>query len=341
MNQVDTGVIIEGKQVYWFDLKNSKGTEVRLSNYGGIISRYIVLNKFENAHDIVFGFDTIEEYLSKEYLTNYPYFGAVIGRYANRIKNGKIIIRNKELQLSVNAGNHCLHGGYAGFDKKVWDIANYTSIPNDKVIFQYLSKDGEEGFPGNLDVYVSFELKDTNELVIDYKATCDSDTLVNLTHHDYFNLHSPKDNIANHEAQIFASSYLEQDSEYLATGNTLPVHNTAYDFLGKKKIGADWNADKGYNQSFILDKEPGCLSLAATFYERNSGILLDVYSTAPIAQFYTAKYLAQIPGKNKELYKPFHAFAIELHHYPNAISSDTFLAAGDTYRQTTIYKTSA
>ncbi|MEJ7683866.1 MAG: aldose epimerase family protein [Segetibacter sp.] len=283
MNQVYTGVVIDGKKVYWFDLKNSKGTEVLLTNYGAIISRYIVFNKVGNPQDIVLGFDTIKEYFSEEYLTNYPYFGAIVGRYANRIKDGKIRIKNKEFQLSRNAGNHCLHGGNTGFDKKVWDVAGCTSVTHDKVIFHYLSKKGEEGFSGNLDVYVSFELKDTNELVIDYTAACDSDTLVNLTHHDYFNLHPRKNNIAHHEAQIFASSYLEQDSEYIATGRVLPVHNTPYNFRINKKIGADWDAANGYNQSFILDKDPGQLSLAASFHECNSEISLEVYSTAPIA----------------------------------------------------------
>ncbi len=340
MNQVSTGVFIGEKEVYWINLKNSNSTEVRLSNYGCILSKYIVVNKWGIQQDIVLGFDTIEEYLSEKYLASYPYFGAVIGRYANRIKNGKIKVKGKELQLSRNAGNHCLHGGTTGFDRKVWDIKETKNIPTDKVTFHYLSKNGEEGFPGNLNVDASFELKETDELVIKYSATCDSETLVNLTHHDYFNLHPDKKNVAEHSAQIIASFYLEQDDEYIPTGKFIPVQNTPYDFRNKKKIGQDWDVANGYNQSFVLDKEPDQLSFAAGFYEGNSGIALEVYSTAPIAHFYTGKYLPETFGKNNEIYNAFGTFAIELHNYPNAITSDTILAAGDIYRQTTIYKTS-
>lgn len=336
---VFTGVVVDEKDVYWFDLKNSKGTEVRLTNYGAIISKYVVLNKLGKQQDIVLGFDTIEEYLSEKYMDNYPYYGAIIGRYANRIKDGKIRIEGKEFQLTRNAGNHCLHGGSSGFDKKVWDVVTHSTAPYNKVIFHYVSKDGEEGFPGNLNVYVSFELKDTDELVIDYTATGDSATLVNLTHHDYFNLHPQKENIADHDAQIFASSYLEQDADYVTTGKTLPVHTTLYDFRNKKKIGSDWDPLNGYNQSFVLDKDTDEMSFAAGFFDDAGGLTLEVYSTAPIAQFYTGKYLKEIEGKNREVYKPFHAFAIELHRYPNAITTDTFLSANDTFRQTTIYKT--
>ena len=338
MKRSFTGVTINGKEICWFDLRNSNGAEVRLTNYGGIISKYILLNKSGTRQDIVLGFDTIDEYFSEKYLNNYPYYGAVIGRYANRIKDGKVSIKDKEFQLSQNAGTHCLHGGATGFDKKVWEVVEYASVPNDKVTLRYLSKDGEEGFPGNLDVNISFELKDSNELVINYLAKTDADTLVNLTHHDYFNLAPQKNNIADHDAHIIASFYLEQDSEYVATGKLVPVESTLYDFRVRKKIGADWNRTNGYNQSFVLDKAPNELSLAAHFFESASEISLEVYSTASIAQFYTGKYLAEICGKNNELYKPFHAFAIELHHYPNALSSDTLLKAGDTYRQTTIYK---
>lgn len=339
MDQIFTGSVIHGKKVYWFDMKNSNGTEVRLSNYGGILSKYLVVNKMGSQQDIVLGFDTIDEYISEKYLANYPYFGAVIGRYANRIKNGKIKLNNKEFQLVKNAGSHCLHGGAKGFDRKVWNIAETTSVPNDKVDFHYLSIAGEEGFPGNLNVNVSFELKETDELVISYTANCDSETLINLTHHDYFNLHPQKKNVADHTAQIAASFYLEQDAEYLPTGKILPVLNTPYDFKNKKKLGKDWDDANGYNQSFILDKDPNRLSFAAGFLEHNSGISLEVWSTAPIAHFYTGKYLPEIYGKNKELYNAYGAFAIELHNYPNAIRSDTSLAAEDTYRQTTIYKT--
>ncbi|MBA4168746.1 MAG: galactose mutarotase [Chitinophagaceae bacterium] len=339
VDQVFTGTITGGKKVYWFNLKNNKGTEVRLSNYGAILNKYILTNKLRSQQDIVLGFDSMEEYLSDRYLSSYPYFGAIIGRCANRIKNGKIQIGDNWYQLSRNAGEHCLHGGAMGFDRKVWDIAKVPDGADNKVAFHYLSVDGEEGFPGNLQVHISFELKETDELVMEYTASCDADTFVNLTHHDYFNLHPLKKPVAHHAAQIFASGYLEQDAGYIPTGRILPVNNTPYDFRNQKNIGRDWDRANGYNQSFVIDKDPYLLSLAARFYERTGGISLEVYSTANIAHFYTGKYLSETRGKNNEQYHAFGAFAIELQNYPNVATSNIILAAGNTFRQTTIYKT--
>ena len=338
-NLIKTGHVIDEKEVFAIELTNVHGTYVKIYNYGAIISNFIVTNSKGEKQDIVAGFDDFEYYLSDAYLENYPYLGAVIGRYANRIKGGKFNIYNNTYQLAQNDGENCLHAGFSGFDKKVWEVLP-TIDPS--LTMQYISVDGEENFPGTLTVQLTFKLTDDNELILDYKAKTDKATAINLTHHGYFNLSADWKEIGGHHHRMPASHYLEQDQDYVVTGKLIPVEGTSFDFLGGKLIASEWNPEDGYDQSFVLDKEAGELTLASETSEDSSGLKLSVYTTEPVAHFYTAKHLAVKNGKNGKDYQPFEAFCVETQHHPNAVNipefPNTILLPGETYKQTTIYK---
>lgn len=336
---IKTGKFIDDKEVLGIELTNSQGTYVKIYNYGAIISKFIVLNKHGEKQDIVLGFDDIDQYTSEVYLNNYPYLGAVIGRYANRVKNGRFTIDGVTHQLSQAKGGDCLHGGDIGFDRKVWDV---LSTIDPSVTMLYVSPAGEENFPGTLTVQLTFKLTDDNELILDFKAHTDAATAINLTHHGYFNLTPKGGSIANHIHRMPASNYLEQDENYVVTGKLLPVEGTPYDFLGDKAIGQDWDPEEGYDQSFVLDKPYGEFALASETSESESGLKLSVYTTEPVAHLYTAKYLHVKGGKGGQDYLPYGAFCVETQHHPNGINIPEFpttvLRPGETYKQTTVYK---
>ncbi len=336
---VRTGKIIDGKEVLGIELTNAKGTYIKIYNYGAIVSKFVVTNAHGDKQDIVLGFDEVDQYVSEDYLANYPYFGAIIGRYANRIKGGKFQIDDKTFSLSVSADGNSLHGGKVGFDKKMWDV---LSTIDPSVTLQYISPAGEEGYPGNLTIQVTYKLSDENELIIDIKATTDEATAINLTHHGYFNLSPNSGSIANHVQRIPASNYLEQDDAYTVTGKLIPVEGTIYNFLGPKPIGKDWDPEEGYDQTFVLDKQYGELTLASETTEALGGLKLSVYSTEPVTHFYTAKYTNVKNGKNGAHYQPFESFCIETQHHPNGINipdfPSTITRPGEMYHHTTIYK---
>ena len=343
VQQTSTGKFIDDEEIFALELTNSKGTYVKIFNYGAIINKFIVQNAKGEMQDIVLGFDTLEQYLDPEYLKNYPYFGAVIGRYANRIKDGRFSIGDERFQLVQNAGAATLHGGTVGFDRKVWDIVEVDENQN-LVTLEYESEDGEENFPGNLLISLTFELTENNELILSYEAETDKATPINLTHHGYFNLSPDGGNVANHQLQIFGSNYLEQDDNYSVTGKLIPVAGTPLDFTHLKEIGKDWDPEEGYDQSFVLDKIYGDLSLASKTSELESGLTLSVYTTEPVAHLYTAKYVDVKNGKGGKDYKAYSAFCIETQHHPNAINipefPSTILQPDELYTQTTIYKIS-
>ena len=342
VKQINTGHFIDKKEVISVELTNDKGTLVNIFNYGTIINKFIVENAKGEKQDIVLGFDTFEQYVSEDYLANYPYFGAIIGRYANRIKGGKFEVDGYEYQLAQNNGADCLHGGVNGFDRKVWDIIAVSESPNASVTFQYFSLDGEENFPGDLAVQLRFDLTNNDELILTYHADTDEATPINLTHHSYFNLAKGGGQINNHVHQMNASHYLEQDENSVVTGNVLPVDGTHHDFKKGKAIGEGWDKENGYDQTYVLDKEYGDLTLASKTTETNSGLSLLVYSTEPVAHFYTAKYVNVKNGKGGKDYNEFDAFCVETQHHPNAVNIDHFpstvLWPEEDYTQTTIYK---
>lgn len=341
IQQIPTGKFINGEEVVAIELTNNKGTYVKLFNYGAIINKFIVKNAKGEMQDIVLGFDTFEQYVDPAYLKDYPYFGTIVGRYANRIKNGKFTIEGNTYQLAQNAGTDTLHGGLVGFDKKVWDVVEEGES---FVTLQYESVDGEENFPGNLIVDLTFELTDNDELILSYEAETDQATAINLTHHGYFNLAPKGGSIENHQQQIFAKNYLEQDDNYSVTGKLIPVAGTPLDFTELKAIGKDWNVEDGYDQTFVLDKIYGDLSLASKTIEKESGLVLSVYTTEPVAHFYTAKYVNVKNGKGGVDYLGSSAFCVETQHHPNGINipefPSTILKPEDLYSQTTIYKVS-
>ena len=336
---IKTGKFIDGKEVLAIELTNNQGTYVKIYNYGAILNKFIVRNKHGVQQDIVLGFDDIDQYTSEAYLSNYPYFGAVIGRYANRIKNGRFTIDGLAHQLSQANGGDCLHGGDIGFDKRMWEV---LSTIDPSVTLQYVSPAGEENFPGTLTVQLTFKLTEENELILDFKATTDAPTAINLTHHSYFNLSPTGGSIAGHMHRMPASHYLEQDDNYVVTGKLIPVAGTMHDFLGDKAIGQDWDAGEGYDQTYVLDKPYGEFTLASETSEPESGLKLSVYTTEPVVHFYTAKYLDVKDGKGGQHYLPYGAFCVETQHHPNAVNvpefPDTVLRPGAGYKQTTVYK---
>ncbi|WP_316821955.1 aldose epimerase family protein [Pedobacter gandavensis] len=336
---IKTGKFIDDKEVFGIELTNTQGTYVKIYNYGAIINKFIVTNKNGEKQDIVLGFDDFEGYISEDYLANYPYLGAIIGRYANRIKNGRFEIDGKVHQLSTAKGGDCLHGGDTGFDKRVWTILP-TIDPS--LTLQYISPAGEENFPGNLTIQLTFKLTDDNELRLDYKASTDEATAINLTHHSYFNLSPDLGPIDQHFHRMPASNYLEQDDNYVVTGKLIPVEGTNHDFLGGKTFGHDWNPEEGYDQTYVLDKPYGEFTLASETSEEKSGLKLSVYTTEPVAHLYTAKYLTVQDGKAGATYHPFEAFCVETQHHPNGINIPSFpstiLRPGEIYTQTTVYK---
>ena len=329
-----------GGDVFLYTLQNDKGTEVFISNYGAIITSFKIRSSDGELNDLVLGFDKVEDYLAEDYLKHYPWFGAAVGRYANRIKNAAFEIDGINYQLSNNNNNHQLHGGHIGFDKKVWHFVAKGERPHHWLELKYYSPDGEEGFPGNLEVIIRFELNNENELSYEYKATSDKPTAVNLTHHSYFNLNNGQGTIEGHEVKIYSSSILEQDAGLVATGNLMAVKNTGYDFSEFKQVGNSTIKAEKFDQSFEIIKRKDLL--VTEIRSPESGVLLMVYSTEPIVHFYTGKWIPVMKGKNGNYYGPLSGLCVETQIHPNAINipgfPNTVLRPGETYHQKTTYK---
>jgi len=335
--------VIDGKQVALYTLENDNGIIVQITNYGGRIVSLIVPDKNGNKADIVTGYDNI-----KGYVNDKSFFGGIIGRYGNRIGKGKFVIDGKEYQLPLNDGPNSLHGGLKGFDYKVWDVVKATK---DSLVLQYISVDGEEGYPGNLKVEVIYSINNNNELKIDYKAETDATTVVNLTNHAYFNL-SGHDNgdILGHLLMINGSKITPVDSTLIPTGEFMNVEGTPFDFRKLQPIGARINDDhiqikygKGYDHNWVLDKDSNEMSLAAELVDTISGRVMEVYTTEPGIQFYSGNFLdGTIVGKNGISYKYRHALCLETQHFPDSPNKPSFpstiLRPGEVYKSTTIYK---
>ena len=328
-----------GEDIYLFTLTNKQGTTVSITNYGAIITSFKIKIADGSFNDIVLGFDNVDDYLSGRYLNNYAYLGAACGRYANRIKNGTFVLDGKTYQLSRNMGNDMLHGGKEGFDKKTWRV---ISLSDSALELNYLSKNGEEGFPGNLETTIRFGLNDEDELSYEFSATTDRPTAVNLTHHSYFNLNNGVGTIEDHEVKINASYILAQDEGLVCDGGFISVENNMYDFRIFKAINMDWNRIDGYDQCFAIDNKTSDLSLVAEARSTVSGITLQILSTEPAVQFYTGQGLNISNAKNRIDYKPFSGFCLETHKHPNAINipqfPNTVLRPGEKYYQKNVYK---
>jgi aldose 1-epimerase len=330
---------VDGKEVYLFTLVNNQGTEVKISNYGGTVTSFITADKNDKKSEIIVGFDSLNQYLQKP-----PYFGALIGRYGNRIANAKFSLDGQTYQLAANDGKNTLHGGLKGFDKVVWD----ASVANDSVpslTLKYLSKDGEEGFPGNLNVTVHYTLTDQNELKIEYDAESDKATPVNLTNHTYFNLSGDVNNtILDESLMINADRYTPVDSTLIPTGKITAVKGTPYDFTVAKKIGKDINEVKGgYDFNWVLNRKDSSLQKVAVLSDSISGRTLEVYTTQPGLQFYTGNFLdGKFINRDGKPIKLHTALCLETQHFPDSPNEpdfpSTILRPGEKYHSITVYK---
>ncbi len=333
----------DGKPVSLFTLTNKKGIQVKITNYGGIITSWVVPDKSGGKSSIVLGFDSLSGYLAKP-----PYFGALVGRYGNRIAKGKFKIGDSSYTLATNNGKNALHGGVKGFDKQVWDAAFTDSVP--ALTLSYLSKDGEEGYPGNLKVTVVYTLSDDDELGIEYNATTDKPTVVNLTNHSYFNLTgNPSNTILNHVLKIDADAYTPVDASLIPTGVLQPVKGTPFDFTTPTAIGAriaqTGGNPVGYDHNFVLNNKDGSLKLAAVVTDSVSGRKLEVYTTQPGLQFYTGNFLdGSIKTSDGKPINKNAALCLETQHFPDSPNQPAFpstvLKPGEQYHSITKYKLS-
>jgi aldose 1-epimerase len=343
------GTLPDGTSVDLYTITNAQGMEIRATNYGGIVVSLRVPDKKGNLDDIALGFDDL-----KGYLANTPYFGAIIGRYGNRIANGKFTLDGKEYTLARNNGPNSIHGGLKGFNKVVWQGESFQGPAGVGIILSYTSKDGEEGYPGNLKTKVTYTLTDKNEWIIDYEAVTDKATPVNLTEHTYFNLAGEgKGDVLGHLLQLNASRFTPVDQNLIPTGELRPVKSTPLDFTQPTGIGARIDADyeqlrlgHGYDHNFVIDRKDSDPVLAARVKEPTSGRVLEVYTTEPGVQLYTGNFLdGTITGKGGHVYKQRFGFCLETQHFPDSPNNPDFpttvLRPGQTYHSRTIYKMSA
>src|SRR5476649_453406 len=325
----------DGTPVEIYTLRNSSGMEAKIITYGGIVTSLKVPDKNGKLGDIVLGFDSLDGYVKDSYLKGCPYFGALIGRYGNRIANGQFILDGQTNTLATNNGPNSLHGGLKGFDKVVWKATPVDTYYGPGLQLTYLSKDGEEGYPGNLSVTAIYTVTEKNELQLEFTAKTDKDTVVNLTHHSYFNLRGGGD-VLNHVVQIDADNTTPVDSTLIPTGELKPVDGTPLDFRKATAIGAriDQTNDEqiafasGYDHNFFLNKQPGGFAKAATVTEPESGRMLEVWTTSPGMQFYTANFLdGTITGKGGQVYKFRDAFCMEPQAFPDSPNHPQFPSA--------------
>jgi aldose 1-epimerase len=353
VQKADFGKTADGTPVELYTLTNAHGLKAKIITYGGIVTELDVPDRDGKLGDVVLGFDDL-----KGYLAGHPYFGAIIGRVANRVAKGKFTLDGKEYKLATNNGPNSLHGGEKGFDKVVWK-AEPVEGKSPALKLSYTSKDGEEGYPGNLAVTVIYNLNNDDSLEINYKATTDKATPVNLTNHSYFNLAGPASgDILDETATINADKYTPVDDTLIPTGELKSVKGTPYDFTKPEKIGARIGELKGdpakkdpggYDINYVLDAggpNAEFLPLAARVSDPKSGRVMEVYTNEAGLQFYTGNFLdGTLTGKNGVVYKQHQALCLEADHFPDSVNHpdfpSTILKPGKTYSQTTIYKFSA
>jgi aldose 1-epimerase len=336
----------DGTPVAVYSLKNSGGVEARICTYGGILVSLTAPDRNGNLGDIVLGYDQLDGYLKKN-----PYFGALVGRCANRIANGHFTLESASYSLAINNGPNSLHGGLKGFDKVIWQPTLARTATGPALELFYLSKDGEEHYPGNLDVKATYSLTDDNSLRLDFVASTDQPTIVNLTQHSYFNLACQGD-ILGHQMQIEADRFTPVDSALIPIGELRPVRGTPFDFRQPTAIGARIEQDdeqlklgRGYDHNYVVNHPIGRLDRIACAQDPASGRILEVFSDLPGVQFYTGNFLdGTIVGKGGRAYQRRSAFCLEPQYFPDAPHHPNFpsivLKPGQTYRQSIVYKLS-
>ncbi len=337
------GHMPDGTEVSLFTLKNSAGMTARITNYGGIIVSLTAPDRAGNFADVVLGFDSLEPYLQK-----HPFFGCITGRYANRIGGAAFTLDGVEHKLAANSGANHIHGGVSGFDKKLWQAATRT-FPNGVALeLRRVSPDGEEGYPGALDCAITYTLDNENRLSIDYRATTNAPTVLNLTNHSYFNLAGEgTPSVLDHELTIHAETFTATDDSMIPTGEIASLLGTAMDFTTPHRIGERIEADfaplkqgKGYDHNFILKGEG--LKLAARLRDPASGRVMEVHTTEPAVQLYTANHLKNVAGKNGHTYPARSALCLETQHFPDSPNKSHFPSAtlrpGEVFESTTSFR---
>jgi aldose 1-epimerase len=339
--KLDDGTVIEA-----FTLRNSRGATAKIITYGATLVQLNVPDRNGKNADVVLGFDDL-----KGYTGDHPHFGGIIGRYANRIAKGRFHLDGKEYSLATNNGPNTLHGGLVGFDHKVWKSVPTPESKHASVKLSYVSPDGEEHFPGTLAVTATYVLTDDNALKIDYTATTDKPTVLNLTNHSYFNL-AASGNVLNHVLKLYGDAYTPADSTLIPTGEIAPVGGTPYDFRQPTRIGARMKEvakvkeQGGYDNNFVVNGRSGSLRLAAELSDPSSGRKMEMRTTEPGVQLYTGNWLdGKLVGKRGVRYRKYGAVCLEAQHYPDSPNHPNFpttvLRPGETYHQQTIYKFSS
>jgi aldose 1-epimerase len=344
IGKVPFGKTPDGHPVELYTLRNHSGMEAGILTFGGIVAFLKTPDRKGDFDDVVLGYDSLDSYIRDE-----AHFGGIIGRYGNRIAKGRFRLNGSVYSLAVNNGDNHLHGGLKGFDKVIWK-AHPLEIPEGPVLqLSYLSKDGEEGFPGNLSVIAAYTLTNDNALRLDITARTDKDTICNLTNHSYFNFLGQGD-VLDYLVQIDAGKFTPTDAGNIPTGELHSVAGTPFDFRRPTAIGARIDSDdqqirigNGYDKNYVFDKLPGQLGLVARVSEKTSGRVMEVWTTEPGMQFYTANFLGNgMVGKGGQKYQPRHAFCMEPQHFPDSPNHSHFpsvtLKPGETYRNTIIYK---
>lgn len=331
---------VDSQEIIQYTLTNANGMAVKIINFGGSVTNILFPDKNGTPGDVVLGFDSLQEYAGPDN----PHFGCITGRFANRIKGGKFAIDGQSYQATINNNGNSLHGGAKGFGKKIWTA---EVLQGYQLKLHYVSKDGEEGYPGNCRVEVIYTLRDDNALQIDYSATTDKPTIINLTNHSYFNLSAGADDtILDHEIKINADKFIPVDEQFIPTGEVKAVKGTVMELNAPKRIGD--NIDKvpggGYDHTYVLNKTAGGgPGFAAEVYHKQSGRVMEVSTTEPGIQFYSGNMLTgKLKGKGGRIYPVRAGFCLEAQHFPDSPNQPSFpntvLRPGETYTQTTLYK---
>ncbi|HWQ55495.1 MAG TPA: aldose epimerase family protein [Bryobacteraceae bacterium] len=349
VNRQAFGKTAAGEQVELFTLTNGKGMEATITNFGAIVTSLKAPDRNGKYEDVVLGFDSLAGYTG-----THPYFGAVVGRYGNRIAKGRFTLDGAEYTLARNNGENHLHGGVKGFDKAVWKARDVSTADTPRLELSYVSKDGEEGYPGNLSVTVTYSVTAAGELRIDYSATTDKATVVNLTNHSYFNLAGQGNgDILKHQMMIYADRYTPVDAGLIPTGEPRKVEGTPFDFRKPVEIGARIGEKDeqlvrggGYDHNFVLNSGGGTLAPAGRVKEPGSGRVMEVLTTQPGVQFYTGNFLdGTLKGKGGKVYGHRYGFCLETQHFPDSPNRPAFpsvvLRPGEKYATTTVYRFSA
>ena len=338
------GNITDGTEVQLFTLTNARGAKATISNFGGKLTSLLVPDKDGILGDVILGFDNVSGYQSAEFRKSNPYFGALIGRYGNRIARGKFTLDGQTYTVATNNGIHALHGGKVGFDQVIWTAEPGASAEGQSLKLTYLSKDGEEGYPGNLSVTVVYTLTNDNALKIEYTTTTDRTTVVNLTNHAYFNLsHGTSKDILAHEVTLPADRYIVVDAGLIPTGELRPVAGTPFDFATPHAIGERIElVPGGYDHNWVLNQATG-QHAAATVYDPASGRTMTVTTDQPGIQFYIGNFLdGTLTGKGGTVYGKNAGFCLETQHFPDSPNQlgfpDTILRPGKTFQSTTVYQ---